>query len=815
MIKKYLTPALRHLWRHPLFTALNIIGLAIGISACWVIYHIASYEFGFERNIPDAAHIYNVIMTSGDGNNASAMNAEPKPLYQSIEKEASGILRVVPVFRKNVFDVKVNTPEGSPRIINNRDAIAATSPEYFALIPYHWLAGNPATALTAPNQVVLTQRAAGVYFPGKSPQEVLNQTLTYNYGDTVTRTVSGVVADFKGQSELSREELVSLPVKAYTTNDWHNTNGGDKVFVQLAPNADPLKVSATISAIHDKENMIINQLKVLPDDRKSHDKLLALSESHFAMQVGDYGVHKANKNVLMGLIGIALFLLVLACINYINMGVASIPQRAKEIGVRKTLGSSRTVLIGQFLSETFICTLLAAILAYPLGLTEFSFLKEIIPGSIAPTEHLGSLVVFILFISVAITVVSGLYPGWLITKVKTVNIFRHGAILKHRGSRVTLQRSLIVLQFAIAIVFLTGAVIVGRQLRYILYSNPGFNKDAIILADVPWYLDRQSHGNNKYSFAQELKSIPGVQQVSVGIQPLSEEPSSWEGMYSVAAKSLVKSTFHHMEIDTAYLNMYGIHLLAGRNLENSDTAKEFVINETAVKQLGFKSPQEAIGKMIGQDEGMLLPIVGVIRDFHYMKFTSQIQPLLLTTEKGNINTVNIKLAGNPREWQSTLKVIEQKWNMFYPSGSFTYKFYDEAIASLYNDERHLDTLVNLTMIISIVISCMGLFGLAVLTAYQRTKEIGIRKVMGASVSNIMGLLSKEYLRLILISFVIATPIAWYLTHKWLDNFAYKLPLQWWLFALSGMLTVITALVTVGYQALKAAKANPVVSLRTE
>lgn len=286
-------------------------------------------------------------------------------------------------------------------------------------------------------------------------------------------------------------------------------------------------------------------------------------------------------------------------------------------------------------------------------------------------------------------------------------------------------------------------------------------------------------------------------------------------MYSVAAKSLVKSTFHHMEIDTAYLNMYGIHLLAGRNLENSDTAKEFVINETAVKQLGFKSPQEAIGKMIGQDEGMLLPIVGVIRDFHYMKFTSQIQPLLLTTEKGNINTVNIKLAGNPREWQSTLKVIEQKWNMFYPSGSFTYKFYDEAIASLYNDERHLDTLVNLTMIISIVISCMGLFGLAVLTAYQRTKEIGIRKVMGASVSNIMGLLSKEYLRLILISFVIATPIAWYLTHKWLDNFAYKLPLQWWLFALSGMLTVITALVTVGYQALKAAKANPVVSLRTE
>jgi putative ABC transport system permease protein len=815
MIKKYLTPALRHVWRHPLFTALNIIGLAIGISACWVIYRIASYESGFETNIPDAAHIYNVIMTWGDGNNASAMNAEPKPLYQSIEKEASGLLRVVPVFEKNVFDVKVITPEGSPRLFNNRTSIAATSPGYFALIPYHWLAGNPSLALTAPDQVVLTQSAAESYFPGKSPQEVLNRTLTYNYEDTVTRTVVGVVADFRGQSELSREELVSLPVKAYTTNDWHNSKRGDKVFVELAPNADPLKVQATISAIHDQQFMIVNQLKELPESWKSHDRLLPLSASHFATEVGDNGVHKANKNVLLGLVGIALFLLVLACINYINMSVASIPQRAKEIGVRKTLGSSRTILIGQFLCETFICTLLAAVLAYPLGLTEFSFLKEIVPEAIAPTEQVGSLALFILFISLAITVISGLYPGWLITKVKTVNIFRHGAILKHRGSRVTLQRSLIVLQFAITIVFLTGAVIVGRQLHYVLYSNPGFNKDAIVLANVPWYLDGQSQGKNKYSFAQELKSIPGVQQVSVGEQPMDYEPNSWGQMYSVETKNTIKRTFHHMEIDTAYLNMFGIHLLAGRNLEASDTAKEFILNETAVKQLGFRSPQDAIGKMIGQDEGMLLPIVGVVKDFHFMKFNSQVEPLLLTTEKDNIETINIKLAGHPRVWQNTLKAAEQKWDMFYPSGTFNYTFYDEAIASLYSDERHLDTLVNLTMVISISISCMGLFGLAVLTAYQRTKEIGIRKVMGASVSSIMSMLSKEYLRLILISFVIATPINWYLTHKWLDNFAFKLPLHWWLFALSGLIALLTALVTVSFQAWKVAKANPVVSLRTE
>ncbi len=816
MIKKYFTPALRHLWRQPLFTTLNIFGLAIGISACWVIYRIASYEFSFEKNIPDAAHIYSLVTGYGQGDHAGAMNAVPKPLYQSIEKEATGITRAVPVFRKNVFDVKVNTVEGNPIVFSERKAVVSTSPNYFSMLPYRWLAGNPTKALTAPDQVVLTQSCAQLYFPGKSPAEILNRTITYNGGDTVTRTVVGVVADLKGNTEFNNQEFCSLPEKEYTQNDWNNTNGGDKVYVQLMPQADPSRVESTINTIHDRKTLEIHKLEDLTYDWKSHYKLLPLLESHFAMNVYDSDVHKANKKVIFSLIGVALFLLILACINYINMGIASIPQRAKEIGVRKTLGSSRSILIIQFLCETLISTLVASMLAYGLGLAEFAFLKDIVPEGIRPTEGIWSLGLFILIISLTVTLLSGLYPGWLITKVKTVNVFRHAFILKNRGGRVTLQRSLIVLQFVIAIVFITGAVIVGQQLRYMLYSDMGFTGDAVMVTDIPLYLDNRAPASSRFSLLDELKTIPGVQQACFGEQPLGEGCSSWGGItYNLAAKNPQKGTVYHKTIDTSYLSLYGIHLLAGRNLSASDTSREWLINLSAAKKMGFTSPQEAIGKMFGQDESRLMPIVGVVNDFHFLKFYDNIDPIALTMDKSDFYCINIKLSGNPQDWPNTLKAIEQKWNTFYPQGSFSYHFYDEAIANLYKDERHLDTLINLTMIISIVISCMGLFGLAVLTAFQRTKEIGIRKVMGASVPSIMGLLSKEYLRLVFLAFILATPITWLAMNKWLQHFAYRLPLHWWLFAVSGIIALCAALLTVGYQAWKAAKTNPVISLRTE
>ena len=375
---------------------------------------------------------------------------------------------------------------------------------------------------------------------------------------------------------------------------------------------------------------------------------------------------------------------------------------------------------------------------------------------------------------------------------------------------------MIVFQFVIALVFITGAMIVGSQLHYVIDSDMGFNKDAVVLVDVPWkYGGSPLYKDKQYSLLAELKTLPGIKGVALGSEPLSSNFSSGQFNYYGQGKAPVSRQVFRKKIDTGYLHLYGFHLLAGRNLGVSDTTNELVINETAVKAFGFLSPQDALGKSIGPTAQGVLPIVGVVNDFHTQDFYNTIDPMAFMADRG-VSTFNIKLDNaQVANWQQTLKAIEKKWYGFYPPGSWSYKFYDDAIAELYKNERHLSTLINLATGISIFISCLGLFGLAVLTAYQRTKEIGIRKVLGASVLGIVGLLSSEYLRLMALAIIISIPLAWWAANKWLQNFAYKIPLSWWLFAAAGISGLAIALLTVGFRALKAARVNPVNSLRIE
>ena len=545
-------------------------------------------------------------------------------------------------------------------------------------------------------------------------------------------------------------------------------------------------------------------------------ELLPLKDSHFSTYVQEYEVRKASKPVLYGLAGVGLFLLILACINYINMSIASMPQRAKEIGVRKTLGSSHAQLIFQFLSETLLTTFLGAILAHALSLFGFWILKDIIPPGVTPLGDSFQLAAFIAAASILVTVLAGIYPGWLITKVKTINVFRNFTVVKNKSQKFSLQKALIVFQFVIALVFITSALIVGNQLHFALATDMGFNKEAVVLADIPWkYLEDKNYKDKQFVLFSELKKVSGVQSVSLGKPPMSERYSSSAYEYAQEGKEPISKQVFKKWVDTAYLNLYGMKLLAGRNLRPSDTTNEFVINETAVHALGFASPQDAIGKYIGQ-KNEKHPVVGVVKDFHLQNFYKTIDPMALQSQKDNLSTYNIKLESkNPSQWQTTLKAIEKKWYQFYPAETFSYKFYDEELENMYVQERHLSKLINLATGITIFISCLGLFGLAVLTAFQRTKEIGIRKVLGASVSSIVQLLSKEYLLLVIIAIALAAPIAWWAMNKWLQDFAYRIPIQWWMFVSAGIIALVIALLTVGFHALKAAMANPVKSLRTE
>ncbi|PPL02999.1 ABC transporter permease [Parapedobacter indicus] len=822
MLKNHIKNAFRHLWRNKLFTALNILGLAIGISACWVIYRIIDYEFSYDVQLTKSQRIYKVISAFSREGKESRMGGVSAPLHQGIAEEITGMEHVVPVFGQWVNSVEIERKNQEVFIKEDPDQIAATTPSYFAMLPYRWIAGDKRTALDAPESVVLTQSRASLYFPNIHPEDILRQTITYYGRDTVTRTVTGIVADYYTPSEFTTQEFFALPKTAYESYMWTNTNGSDRLYLQLA---DGVNARAKLREINELD---ARHWSAFEEERKSQGntnvpkrgrsyELLPIRDAHFATHVADYGVSKTSKPVLYGLIGIGVFLLVLACINYVNMSVAQIPQRGKEIGVRKTLGGGVWQLIGLFLSETLITAVVASIFAFAFGRLAFWGLADIIPVGVTPTDGIGLLIGFMLGLVVLITLFAGLYPSWLITRVKTVDVFKNFFSTATPARRFSLQQVLIVFQFTIALVFIISAIIVGTQLRHTLRADMGFNKDAVVLVNVPWkYLSDPRYQDKQFTLLNELRQLPGIEKVALGSAPLSSGYSSSPFGYAPDGKNPVEITGYKKFIDTAFLDLYQMDLLAGRNIRASDTIAEFIINETAASAFGFKTPDEAIGKFIGQRGNAKQAIAGVVKDFHTQDFYTPITPVILATEKPSLTTFNIKMDSyDPARWQATLKAIGEEWAAFYPAETFQYRFYDETLEAMYKQERQIGRLINLATIITILISCLGLFGLATLTAFQRTKEIGIRKVLGATVTSVLGLLSKDFVKLVLIAIVIASPIAWWAMNKWLADFAYRIDIQWWMFALAGSVAVVIAMLTVGWQAIRAAVANPVESLRDE
>lgn len=813
-MRNYFISTIRHLQRYRLFTALNIFGLAIGISACWVIFRIVNHEFSYEKYLPNKDKIYRVVSGFIFDEKESYNGGVSAPLYESVREQVPGIELAVQLNQQRFLSVEVKDPSGDPVNFDDPEGMAATDTFYFNMVNYDWVIGNKNAAFSDPFNVVLTESRANEYFPNKTPEEVYDQTIVYyGFRDTITRVVKGIVKDLVYPTEFSSREFYPLQNTAYELSDWTNTNGSDKLYLQLEAQTDPDIVIKDIDAILSQKtdewrNQTSNQFKF-----KRWLEIIPLAESHFSTYIHE-NVRKASKPLLFGLIGIAFFLLILACINYINMSIASIPQRAKEIGVRKTLGSKKSQLIWQFLSETMTTTILAGVFSLGFSYLGFEYLKGIIPEGIAPFGNTAQFVVFILLLGVCVTAIAGLYPGWLITKVKTINVFKNTS-LKKNVTGFSLQKSLIVFQFIIALIFISSALIVGKQLRYSIRADMGFDKEAVLLVEIPWKLSRdKKYDDKQFPLYQELKSIPGISKISLGSPPLDNGYSSSQYEYKEEGKEPVRRQVFRKWVDTSYMDVYDMKLLAGRNLNPSDTTNEYVLNETAVKAFGFSNPEEAIGKLIGSSEEKF-PVVGVIKDFHAQDFHSEIEPLALESDKSSLNTFNIKLASNSSEWQNTIKNIERKWAEFFPPESFTYQFYDESIEEMYKQEMQMGTLINLATIISILISCLGLFGLAMLTVFQRTKEIGIRKVLGASVSDIISLLSKEYVQLVVLALIISAPIAWYVMQKWLEKFAYRINIEWWIFLIAGMGALIISLLTVSFHAIKAAIANPVNSLRSE
>lgn len=797
---------LRKLWRNRLFTALNIIGLAIGISACWIIYRIVDYEMSYDKAHPDANRIYQVVGRFKANGKESGFGGVPLPLAPTLGEGVKGVEMAVPLYRQYVETLTVPAVGNVPARKIEEPAVVATSQDYFDMVPYHWIAGNKQGCLDGPDKVVLTVSRAAAYFPGMSPQRALGKTLLY---DSIPRIITGIIGDLHYPSSFEEKEFIAVPLNEWTSDNWLGSNSNHLLFIKVTPGASAREI---VDFVTKKREDIVGEEQKEYGFEASFEAL-PLLQKHFAAEYATSS-RSASMNVLYGLMGIGFFLLILACINYINLSTAQIPQRAKEIGIRKTLGSTPKRLISNFLAESLIITLMSAVLAFPMVNLFLRVFPDFVPEGMTTYTNIVGLTIFLTLLVFIIALASGSYPAWLVTKVQTTHVLKGQGDKIIPTSRLNLRKILIVFQFVVAQVFIASVIIVHQQLHYTLNKDLGFEYEAVVNITMP-YRSEQGGNIDPFIYKHALARHSDIAGVALGHAPLNDNHWGTQVRYATDTGE-VRVEIPRKYIDPDYLGLYQIKLLAGTNIQQTDTLRDLLINDAARKVLGFTTPQAAVGKLVTM-QGKQYPIVGVTADFHQKSLHVAIEPLLLAFSKNrsSLQTFHVKLPPERNRWSHVISLLEQEWKAIYPNTPFEYRFNDERIKSLYESEHRTAKLIQLATGITLFISCLGLFGLATLTAFQRTKEIGIRKVLGASIYRIVALLSRDFVKLILIAAVIASPIAWWAMNKWLEDFAYRINIGWWIFTLAGSTAILIALLTVSYQAIRAARANPVDSLRNE
>jgi putative ABC transport system permease protein len=808
MIKTYIRTALRYLIKNKLTAFINILGLSIGICAALVIFMIVKYDYSFDRFEPDSNRIYRVVSDDDKWKSAGV----PVPFAEALKHNMVGVEAIAPIFGYNDLNTKVTIPEGDKKIdkvFKKQGGIVFTDAGYFKIIPHTWLAGHAGSALDNNYELVLTEKRAKTYFPGIPVNQLIGKTLIFN--DSVRTTITGIVADLTTNSDFENQCFISINTvyhsslkKDYQVDQWGSTNSDNQVLVKLSPHVLAANVNRQVHAIfklnlHDKSKV------------EDQHRLQSLTDVHTNTDFGG----NVDPGIVRNLSILAVFLLLLGAINFINLSTAHASERAKEIGIRKTLGSGKGQLITQFLSETFLLTFMATILSIvllPLILKVFSgFIPDGLNAGYVLKEPMVWL--FLFGITLFISLAAGIYPALILSRFRPVSALKNTTIGSSGNSRNTwLRKSLIVSQFIIAQVFVIGVLVVDKQLNFAESKDMGFRKDAIINFYVP--IDFNNPNNKKFVLKQELSTIPGISAVSLGNQPPALGGfMSTEVTYKEHKKNITLDVASR-DGDTAFLSVYKIPLIAGRNVLVSDTANELLINETLAREIGFNHPQDAVGHTLVFGNGSL-PIVGVMHDFNQSSVRYAVTPLIYYSAPKHGYVMHVALQKDPATWNKTIQQITADWKSVYPDIDFDYTFLDKQVEDFYKQESQLSLLLTWAAGVAILISCLGMLGLVIFMTNRRVKEIGVRKVLGASIAQIIALLAGDFARLLLTAFVIAVPIAWWQTHKWLQSFAYHTALNWWIFLAGGVFMITIALLIVSIRAGRAAIANPVKSLRAE
>jgi putative ABC transport system permease protein len=797
--------AFRSLWRKRTFTLLNILGLAVGVGTCLVIFLLIRFEMSFDTFHSKGDRVYRVISKWTDANGTGFSQGVPVVMSEAVRNDFPQFSEVASTRSVGglLFTLPGNGAEDKK--FQENDGILFTEPALFDMLDFPWLAGDPATALKEPHTMAIEQSVAKNWFGDWT--QAMGKTVVMN--NTTPYIITGIMQDHPDNTDVPiRIALSWAGFEEHDSKDWHTVNSNQNCYVLLAPGQT---IQGPISQIpaFGKRNFPYSPSQ---GSYRPSIEFQSLKRMHFDDRVSTYrytGVTIGYTQIwALSLIG--FFLLFVACINFINLATAQSVNRSKEIGVRKVLGSSRGGLMRQFLGETALITIVAILLGCIFSEIGMKFYINDLLGKPLTLNivRYPIILAFLAVLGILITFLAGFYPGLVLSGFDPVAAIKNKISAKSVGG-ISLRRALVVIQFAIAQLLVIGTLVVIKQMNYFRTQPLGFDKNAIAMVDLPG--DSLSKQKIAY-FKQLVLSEPGVQNASL----CSTGPSSgWINDAGFIFDNRPKPEDFDLSFrmtDSSYFSTFHIGLMAGRLPNPSDTMRELVLTENTVRKLGFKNPADIVGKSVRMSH-RYYPIVGVVHDFNSTSLQSERNTVAFSTQKKLYGQLAVRL--DPVHMIATMKRVKADWERTFPAFVYNQIYVEDDLAQYYSGEEETSELFRVFAGIALVVSCLGLYGLVSFMAVQRNKEVGIRKVLGASVSSIVYLFSREFTLLIGVAFMIAAPVGAYFMHKWLNGFFYRTTMGWEIFVLAIFGSLIVAWVSVGYKAIRAALANPIKSLKSE
>jgi len=809
MIKNYLKTSLRFLLKNKTFSLLNIIGLAVGTLCCLYILLYVQDQYSYDKHHKNAGSIYRLTTTlnlTGDSHKSAASSPPISPIIKKDFSEVDQFTRVVPAA---AFGVNKTLLTYKEKTFYEKDLTYVDS-TFFDVFTYHFVNGQAANSLNQPYSVVLFKPVAEKLFGNDNP---IGKVITLDNGfGKHDFKVNAVIDESLGKTHIKATMFICMNSGGLGEYVLKNTlwagNNFLYAYLKLRPNASAAKLESKLPAFLNKYGGA--QLKELGMKKELHLQPITSVHTTAGYEV-EYG-KPVGSSFLYVLVLIAVLIQVIACINFMNLSTARASKRAKEVGVRKVIGAGKYDLMKQFLGESFLLSFIGVLIALPLLAILLPYLNQI-TGSVIHLSFFSDYHIWLMLITLIIVtgLVAGSYPAFYLSAFKAIKVIKGN--FTSQVSVAGIRRSLVVFQFVLSTVLIIGIIVIYSQLNYIKNKDLGFEKDQKLV--FSFYTDNTQKQMDAY--ANDLRGLSGIKSVSKSDNYLGEFVRHDHGVFLAGGNMTTATDVQNIITDENVINTNGIKLISGRDFRQNDTGK-VVINEALAKRLGLNPFKAAGTKLYTQylpNPKFFVEVIGVMRDFNYNSLHGEIRPFMFVYDN-NKNSFNcITVAVNSKNYKSLLSDIGAIWRKDLPGTPFEYMFIDQEIQNQYEAEITMSRIINSFTLMAILISCLGLFGLAAFSAEQRNKEIGVRKVLGASVTGIVQLLSKDFLKLVAISFVIASPIAWFIMNKWLQAFVYRVIISWWMFAVAGLVALFIAFITISFQSVKAAMANPVKSLRSE